>query len=168
MSRYIIAALFVLLASYASASPGSNAQTIPGTVSLYFPVIAKPAPTPTPPSAYLFNVAVVRSCDPQPAGNWFQGTVLIAGQPANGYLVTFSDTADGVLTGLPVLSGPHWGYPGWKPGYYSHIIGKPPRAGTWHVWIVDGSGARISEIGAWTSTGPGDGCNQAVVDFDSR
>ena len=68
-----------------------------------------------------------------------------------------------------MTSGPHAGYPGWKTGYYSFIIHtQHPQAGDWYVWIVDEANKRISDIGHWASTGPGDGCNQADVDFDSR
>jgi len=66
-------------------------------------------------------------------------------------------------------SGPHAGYPGWKDGYYSQIVrSSGPVAGSWSVWIVDEDNRRISVIATWQSTGPGVGCNQAVVDFDSR
>jgi hypothetical protein len=69
----------------------------------------------------------------------------------------------------PQTSGPHEGYTNWNTGYYSHIISaNTPIAGTWFVWIVNGAGQRISEIAQWSSTGPGDGCNEATVDFDSR
>lgn len=131
-----------------------------------------PAPTqpPAPPSpTYKFNIVVVSRCERQPAGNWFEGKTYVNGQPASGYKVVFSYAADGPPITSPVVSGPHPGYEGWDAGYYSHIINASgPKAGTWYVWVVDDSGNRISEIGQWTSTGPGDGCNQAVVDFDSR
>ncbi|MCB0109257.1 MAG: hypothetical protein KDE53_25215, partial [Caldilineaceae bacterium] len=131
-----------------------------------------PAPTqpPAPPSpTYKFNIVVVSRCERQPAGNWYEGKTYVNGQPASGYKVVFSYAADGPPITSPVVSGPHPGYEGWDAGYYSHIINASgPKAGTWYVWVVDDSGNRISEIGQWTSTGPGDGCNQAVVDFDSR
>ncbi|MBX3014486.1 MAG: SH3 domain-containing protein [Caldilineaceae bacterium] len=137
------------------------------------PTQAPPAQQPTaapPPAAnYKFNVVVVGKCERQPAGNWFEGRTYIGGQPANGYKVVFSYAPDAAPITAPVISGPHPGYPGWNTGYYSHIINATgPKPGTWYVWIVDDSGNRISEIGNWTSTGPGEGCNQAVVDFDSR
>ncbi len=131
-----------------------------------------PAPQATPvpaKSSYKFNIVVTSKCDRQPAGNWFEGTTYIGGQPTNGYKVVFSYAADAAPITAPAISGPHEGYPGWRTGYYSHIISASgPRAGTWYVWVVDDTGNRISEIGNWTSTGPGEGCNQAVVDFDSR
>ena len=68
-----------------------------------------------------------------------------------------------------IQSGPHEGYPGGDAGFYSHIISaNGPRVGSWYVWVVDSTGQRISEIANWQSTGPGEGCNQATVDFDSR
>lgn len=133
------------------------------------PPAAQPTQPPAPSTKYKFNIVVVSRCERQPAGNWFEGTTYIGAQPANGYKVVFSYAPDAPPITAPVISGPHPGYDGWKPGYYSHIINASnPKAGDWYVWIVDDSGNRISEIGKWTSTGPGEGCNQAVVDFDSR
>lgn len=83
--------------------------------------------------------------------------------------VVFSYSPDGPWVTDPQISGPHEGYTNWNPGYYSHIIhAVGPEPGNWYVWIVDGSGNRISDMANWQSTGPGEGCNQAVVDFDSR
>ena len=136
---------------------------------------ARPQPTPVPPPAAppaprsQFNVALVQKCERQPAGNWFDGTVYKGGAPANGYRVVFSYAPDGPHITPPQISGPHEGYMGWNPGYYSHIINAAgPKAGSWYVWVVDASGNRISEMANWNSTGPGDACNQATVDFDSR
>jgi hypothetical protein len=130
---------------------------------------APPQPTAAPVRRYEFNVAIVQKCDRQPAGNWFDGTVYKGGQPFNGARVVFSYAPDGPWASDPMISGPHDGYPGWNTGYYSHIINAAgPQAGNWYVWLVDGNGARISEMANWQSTGPGDGCNQATVDFDSR
>lgn len=137
------------------------------------PVVeATPAQQPTPapaPSNYKFNITAVSRCERQPAGNWFEGKTYIGGTPQSGFKVVFSYAADAPPITAPVISGPHEGYPGWDQGYYSHIISSSgPMAGTWFVWVVDDAGQRISEIASWTSTGPGEGCNQAVVDFDSR
>lgn len=127
-----------------------------------------PAPTEPPKPQYKFNIVVVSRCERQPAGNWFEGTTYINGQPQNGYKVAFSYEPDGPIVAT-MQSGPHEGYPGWKTGYYSHIINATgPQAGNWFVWVVDDTGQRISEIGNFQTTGPGEGCNQAVVDFDSR
>jgi len=127
-----------------------------------------PAPTAAPKPQYKFNIVVVSRCERQPAGNWFEGTTYINGQPQNGYKVAFSYAADGPIVAT-IQSGPHEGYPGWKTGYYSHIINATnPQAGNWFVWVVDQAGQRISEVGNFQTTGPGEGCNQAVVDFDSR
>ncbi len=130
---------------------------------------AQPTQPPAPQNNYKFNVAVVGKCERQPAGNYFQGKTYIGGQPASGYKVVFSYAPDAPPSTPPVVSGPHPGYEGWDAGYYSHIINASnPQAGNWFVWVVDDSGNRISEIANWQSTGPGEGCNQAVVDFDSR
>lgn len=130
---------------------------------------AVPQPTSPPAPRYEFNIALVQRCDRQPAGNWFDGTVYKGGQPANGFRIVFSYAPDGPWATQPQISGPHEGYTGWNAGYYSHIIkASDPIAGDWYVWIVNSGGARISEMAHWHSTGPGDGCNQATVDFDSR
>ena len=130
---------------------------------------AVPQPTATAKPRYEFNIARLQKCERQPAGNWFEGTVYKGGQPANGYRVVFSYAPDGPWVTQPQISGPHAGYLNWNAGYYSHIIrASDPIAGDWYVWIVDANGARISEMAHWHSTGPGEGCNQAVVDFDSR
>ena len=133
------------------------------------PPAAQPTQPPAPSTKYKFNIAVVGKCERQPAGTWFEGRTYIGGQPANGYKVVFSYGPDAPPITSPVISGPHPGYPGWQTGYYSHIINaNGPKAGDWYVWVVDDAGVRISEIAKWTSTGPGEACNQAVVDFDSR
>lgn len=135
---------------------------------IYLPLINHPADPPASTSSYLFNSATVVECQRQPAGNWFEGKVYLNEQPVNGYRVVFSFAPDGIWVTEPMITGPHPGYEGWQDGYYSHIINAPnvgPRAGDWYVWIVDDTDARISEIAQWTSTGPGEGCNQATVNF---
>ena len=136
---------------------------------------AAPTSPPAPPAPrYEFNVAVVQRCDTQEGGTWFGGTVYKGGQPYNGARVVFSYAPDGPAVTNPQTSGPHAGYEGWNPGYYSHIIAASNderKAGTWYVWIVDPNGNRISELAKWTSSGKvsrGEGCNEAIVDFDSR
>jgi len=115
-----------------------------------------------------FNSAIVTKCEPQPAGNWFEGTTNVNGQPQSGYLVVFSYAPDGPIIAT-IQSGLHGGYPAWNTGYYSHMISATgPRAGNWSVWIIDGTWQRISEIATWQSTGPGEGCNQATIDFNSQ
>lgn len=127
------------------------------------------APTSQQVARYEFNVAVVGRCDRQSTGTWFEGRSYKSGQPSSGHSVVFSDAPDGPWITQPAVTGPHEGYPDWEIGYYSHTVSATsPIVGTWYVWIVDASGARISEIASWTSTGPGEGCNRAVVDFDSR
>ncbi len=155
----------VAVASNIPAPPAPTATPVP------VPPTATPVPAPTavPAPRYEFNVAVVGRCDRQPAGTWFEGKTYKNGQPSSGYNVVFSYAPDGPWVTQPAISGPHEGYPNWDAGYYSHIVSAAgPIAGTWYVWIVDGAGGRISEMASFTSTGPGDGCNQAIVDFDSR
>lgn len=159
----------VAVAQNIPAPPPPTATPVPAPTQPPAPPAAQPTQPPAPSTKYKFNIVVVSKCDRQPAGNWFEGTTYIGGQPANGYKVVFSYGPDAPPITAPVISGPHPGYPGWKPGYYSHIINATgPKAGDWYVWVVDDAGVRISEIGKWTSTGPGEACNQAIVDFDSR
>lgn len=133
-----------------------------------------PAEEPQPPaSTYRFNVAHVGQCNPQAAGTWFSGKTYVNGQPQSGYRVVWSGAGpDGEWASEPMVSGPHAGYEGWDQGYYSHLVSvNAPRAGTWHVWIVDDAGVRISEIASWTSSGDVPeftGCNDQIIDFDSR
>jgi len=140
----------------------------PTTRKVYLPIIAAQNESVVA-TGYLFNRATVRACERQPAGNWFEGTTTLAGQPSNGHQVVFSYKSDGPWVTAPMMSGPHPGYPNWNTGYYSHIINAhSPRLGDWYVWIVNDAGERISAIAHWTSTGPGEGCNQAIIDFDSE
>lgn len=153
-------------------APPPPPTPVPATATPVPQPTATPAPAqPTAPPAprYKFNIAVVGRCDRQPAGTWFEGKTYVGGQPQSGYKVVFSYAPDGPWVTQPQISGPHEGYPNWDAGYYSHIVSASgPIAGTWFVWIVDDGGNRISEMASWSSTGPGDACNQAVVDFDSR
>ncbi len=161
----------VALAQNIPVPPPPTNTPIPAPTQPPAPTAAPAQPTQPPPPAnnYKFNVAVVGKCQRQPAGNWFEGKTYIGGQPASGYKVVFSYAPDAAPITPPVITGPHPGYEGWDAGYYSHIIhASNPEAGSWFVWVVDDSGNRISEIANWQSTGPGEGCNQAVVDFDSR
>ena len=131
------------------------------------PVAAEPTPVPTAASTYRFNIAVVGRCDPQEAGTWFDGTTYINGQAQSGYDVVFSYAPDAEPI-ASIQSGPHEGYTNWDVGYYSHIISSPgPREGNWFVWIAE-NGTRISEVANFQTGGPGGGCNQASVSFDSR
>jgi hypothetical protein len=161
----------VAVAQNIPAPPPPTNPPAPPPTSTPVPVAQAPAPTAPPAKKYLFNIAVVGRCDPQEAGNWFEGKTYVNGQAKSGYNVVFSYAADGPPITAPVVSGPHTGYEGWNEGYYSHIINSPetgPKAGTWYVWVMDNAGARISEIASFTTKGPGGSCNQAVVDFDSR
>ncbi len=161
----------VAVAQNIPTAPPPPPTAIPQPTAAPKPTAAPQAAQPTaqPKSNYKFNVVVISKCLPQAAGNWFEGTTYIGGQPQSGYKVVFSYAPDGPPITEPVQSGPHTGYPGWRAGYYSHIIhAHGPEAGNWYVWVVDDAGQRISDMGHWTSTGSDNTCNQAVVDFDSR
>jgi len=138
------------------------------------PVPVPPTAVPIPPTAaprYVYNKAVLQRCDPNAGVTYIYGTVYQNHQPHNGARVVFSWKPDGDWATEPAISGPHTGYPGWNPGYYSHILqAAGPREGTWYVWIVDDAGKRISEMAMVHTDGvAGDGkCQQAVVDFDTN
>ena len=168
-TAWVIAKLVTLSGDTGSIQVAQNIPAPPPPPTARPQPTAVPQPTATAKPRHEFNIARLQKCERQPAGNWFEGTVYKGGQPANGYRVVFSYAPDGPWVTQPQISGPHAGYLNWNAGYYSHIIrASDPIAGDWYVWIVDANGARISEMAHWHSTGPGEGCNQAVVDFDSR
>jgi glucose/arabinose dehydrogenase len=134
-------------------------------------VTPSPTATATPASGYVFNRAELVRCDPNAGVTYINGTVRYDGVPANGYGVVFSYQPDGPWVTPPQTSGPHPGYPGWNPGYYSHILQSGmPREGDWWLWIVDDQGTRISKMAFVHTDGvAGAGkCQQAVVDFDTH
>jgi hypothetical protein len=117
-----------------------------------------------------FNVGEVVRCDPNAGITYVEGTTRLYGEPVSGYMVAFSYDPDGPIV-AQILSGPHEGYPGWRTGYYSHILGvNGPREGGWYFWIVDDRGQRISVYAFLHTDGQADpgSCQQAVVDFDHR
>jgi hypothetical protein len=133
------------------------------------PPAAQPPPAPAEPN-YEFNVALLQKCDPNAGVTYVDGTTYKNGQPASGYLVAFSYAPDGPIV-AKIQSGPHQGYPGWRQGFYSHILQtNGPREGTWYFWVVDQNDKRISKMVEVRTDGQaGDGkCQQAIVDFDSR
>ncbi|MEZ4637907.1 MAG: hypothetical protein R2856_23605 [Caldilineaceae bacterium] len=90
---------------------------------------ATSTPLPTPGADVYFNIALLQGCAPNAGVTYVQGTTYIEGAPANGYLVAFSWVADGPIVAY-TQSGPHEGYPGWDPGFYSHILqSNGPREG---------------------------------------
>lgn len=150
-------------------TPSVFATTPPNTEPTAAPTTTSTV-TPTATPAYLFSRAELVRCDPNAGVTYVQGTVRVAGEPANGYDVVFSYEADGPIV-AKTASGPHDGYWGWDPGYYSHILqAGMPRAGDWWFWIVDAWDVRISAL-AYVHTdgqsGP-DTCQQAVIDFDTE
>jgi hypothetical protein len=131
---------------------------------------AAEAPTATPKSTYEFNIALLQKCEPNAGVTYVEGTTYKGGNPTSGFLVAFSYAPDGPIV-AQIQSGPHEGYPGWRQGFYSHILQTDgPREGNWFFWVVDSTGKRISEIANVHTDGTaGDGkCQQAVIDFDSR
>ncbi|HIQ06757.1 MAG TPA: hypothetical protein EYH31_13945 [Anaerolineae bacterium] len=123
-----------------------------------------PQPTPTPRPQYVYNRALLQRCDPNAGITYIEGTVYdAASRPTNGIKVVFSYAPDG-----PIVADYITGTDPGKPGRYTHILQwDGPRAGDWYVWVVDGSGRRISEIAhvhTDGTAGPGK-CQQAIIDF---
>lgn len=145
--------------------------TATGTPTVTATATATPTATPTATAVnFLFNRAELVSCAPNAGVTYVEGTLRLNGQPANGYRVAFSYEADGPLV-AETISGPHTGYEGWNPGYYSHLLQtNGPREGDWWFWVMDGGGQRISALGfVHTDGSAGDGqCQQAVIDFHSQ
>jgi hypothetical protein len=128
-----------------------------------------PTPMPTPPQRVYFNITVT-NCEPNAGVTYVNGATYVEGVPRSGYMVVFSWAPDGPIVAR-IQSGPHEGYPGWGPGFYSHILNaNGPREGNWYFWIVDENETRISalaNIQTHGEAGPGK-CQQGVVDFDAR
>ncbi len=85
------------------------------------PTVMSATATPTSVISYLFNRAELARCNPNAGITYVQGTVRLGGQAANGFAVAFSYAPDGPIV-AEVISGPHTGYEGWNPGYYSHLL----------------------------------------------
>ncbi len=148
---------------------GGQTATPTATPTATLTVTATATPTATAIN-FLFNRAELVSCAPNAGVTYVQGTLRLSGQPANGYRVAFSYEADGPVV-AETISGPHTGYEGWNPGYYSHLLQiNGPREGDWWFWVMDGGGQRISALGfVHTDGSAGDGqCQQAVIDFHSQ
>jgi hypothetical protein len=118
---------------------------------------------------YIFDRAIAQGCLPNGGTTFVTGMVYLDRKPANGYNVVFSYQPDGPKV-AEIISGPHEGYEGWRPGYYSHIMeANGARDGDWYFWVTDGMGVRISAIAhVHTDSEVGEGkCQQARVNFSN-
>jgi hypothetical protein len=148
--------------------PTAPATATPTATEMLVLPTSTPPPTETP--VLLFNVGEVVSCEPNAGVTYVNGTTRQQGEPVSGYLVAFSYAPDGPIV-AQIQSGPHEGYPGWRQGFYSHILqADGPREGDWYFWIVDAFGQRISVSVFLHTDGQADSgsCQQAVIDFDSQ
>jgi hypothetical protein len=153
--------LSLVLAAAFAPHTSVQGQTIPP--ANYLPLI-------TNHPGYEFNVGFVVRCDPNAGITYVNGYTKHYGQPISGKQVAFSWQADGPIV-AQIESGPHPGYPGWPPGFWSHILDAGgPRAGDWYFWIVDAAGERISRIVHLRTDGEaGEGrCQQALIEFDRQ
>ncbi len=122
-----------------------------------------PQPTNTSAPTYYYRSANV-SCQPNCGITYIQGTVYEGTNRVNGVTVRFSWQADG-----PTVADYVTGTDVNKPGMYTFILEPTKtREGNWYVWVVNSSGARISQIGIINTTSNCEGsgaCQQGLVDF---
>ncbi len=118
--------------------------------------------TPVPSTTPAGFIATLVKCQSYQNGSRFEGRVTIAGEPANGYQITFSYEPDGPkVPQHPAVSGSDG-----EAGHYAHILGAGvSRVGDWFAWMVDSSGQRISTIADFHTDGAANHCNNATVDF---
>lgn len=125
-------------------------------------------PPPQPPTTSGFFRGTLKPvCTGDRNMTWFEGTVYVNGQPANGYQVAFKSylvEGDAPAT-TPAVSGPHDGYTNWPNGYYSHIVNDYFVKKHLEIWIIDNNRQAISDRIRWDSDGPDGPCNKAVIDF---
>lgn len=129
------------------------------------PVPAPPNPPPAPSGFFRGHVTPV--CTGERNMTWFEGTVYINNQPANGYQVVFKSylvPGDEPVT-APAVSGPHDGYTTWPNGYYSHIVNDYFSKKHLEIWIINNARQAISDRVHWDTDGPDGPCNKAVIDF---
>jgi len=122
-----------------------------------------PQPTNTPAPTFAYRTANI-SCLPNCGISYIQGTVYVGQARTNGITVRLSWQPDG-----PVVADYVTGTDVNKPGMYTFILEPTkPREGTWYVWLIDGTGKRISQIGNINTTLNCEGagaCQQGVIDF---
>ena len=129
--------------------------------------VPPPAPNPPPATSGFFRGHVTPVCTGERNMTWFEGTVYINNQPANGYQVVFKSylvPGDEPVT-APAVSGPHDGYTTWPNGYYSHIVNDYFSKKHLEIWIINNARQAISDRVHWDSDGPDGPCNKAVIDF---
>ena len=98
---------------------------------------------------------------------WFEGTVYVNNQPANGYKVVFKSylvPGDDPATD-PAISGPHAGYAGWPNGYYAHIVNDHFTQKHLEIWIMGDNRKPISNRVRWDTGGDAGPCNKAIINF---
>lgn len=130
-----------------------------------------PLPPPTQTSAQssvFFRGSVKPVCTGEKNMTWFEGTVYVNNQPANGYQVVFKSylvPGDEPAT-TPAISGPHvGGYTNWPNGYYAQIVNDYFIKKHLEIWIINDAGQAISDRVRWDSDGPDGPCNKAMIDF---
>ena len=133
------------------------------------PTRPRPTNTPRPPArpSGLFRGSVNPICTGERNMTWFEGTVYVNGQPANGYKVAFKSylvPGDQPATN-PAISGPHDGYTDWANGYYAHIVNDHFEKKHLEVWIINDAGQAISDRVRWNSDGTEGPCNKAIINF---
>lgn len=127
-----------------------------------------PTNTPrAPQSSGLFTGALTRVCTGEGNMTWFEGTVYVNNQPANGYRIVFKSylvPGDEPAT-APAISGPHEGYRDWPNGYYAHIVNDHFTQKHLEVWIIGDGRQPLSNRVRWDTDGTTGPCNKAVINF---
>lgn len=118
------------------------------------------------PQGFYYESGLV-SCEPNAGATYVDGYLYAGTQPVSGDFVAFAANPNGPAVAR-IQAGPHPGYQGWNPGFFSHILSATgPRAGSWFFWVENAAGNRISVIAPLTTTASADpgGCQQAHIYF---
>lgn len=164
--------------------PSPTVTPIPPTPPLTLTSTPTRRPTPRPPTRTPTRPPAPTAV-PQPTVSPFQyatanvGCVHAGNQYIKGRVYDSKDPSANGVAGLKVGLGDSSGTNPWVTvdnegdGFYTFTLsiegepGKP--AGTYYVWLMDGSGRRISDIGGPIRIDPGTGdCWAGTVDFYRR
>lgn len=147
--------------------PPTDTPIPPPPTKTRLPPLATNTPRPTPRTSGFFKGSVNPVCTGERNITWFEGKVYMNNQPANGYKIVFKSylvPGDQPAT-APAISGPHEGYTDWPNGYYAHIVNDHFTKKHLEIWIINDTGAAISNRVHWDSDGTEGPCNMAIINF---
>lgn len=152
--------------------PTNTPRPLPTPTNPQGPTEAPPVSGASNSGGLHFGASVQIICNDARPEVLFEGRVFISGQPQNGYRVAFkSRKVPGTAPATdPAITGPDGGHSDWPTGYYSHIVdgNKATAKGkSLEVWVMDGSGAQISDYGFWQTDGATGSCNKAIINFSA-